>query len=107
MAFVRRSECVPKSLGSSPTLPIHSETRRGYCRVVILRSAPRRPVNKNIVIDRLVFVIAKCIQTCSPVAAEHLFAQASREPGSLLLRYSPRELHDIPNELEKILPVSH
>jgi hypothetical protein len=45
--LVRRSECVPKSRGSSPTLPIHSATRRAYCRVVILRSAPRRPVNKN------------------------------------------------------------
>ena len=38
---------VPNSLGSSPTLPIHSETRRAYWRVVMLRSGPRRPVNKN------------------------------------------------------------
>ena len=46
-AFVRRSECVPNSLGSSPTLPIHSDTSRAYWRVVIFRSGPRRPVNKN------------------------------------------------------------
>jgi tetratricopeptide (TPR) repeat protein len=31
---VRRSECVPNSLGSSPTLPIHSETRRAYCEAI-------------------------------------------------------------------------
>jgi hypothetical protein len=37
----------PEQLGSSPTLPIHSETSRAYWRVVILRSGPRRPVNKN------------------------------------------------------------
>ena len=45
--FVRRSECVPNSLGSSPTLPIHSDTSWAYWRVVTLRSGPRRPVNKN------------------------------------------------------------
>jgi hypothetical protein len=28
-------------------LPIHSDTSRAYWRVVILRSGPRRPVNKN------------------------------------------------------------
>jgi hypothetical protein len=33
--------------GSSPTLPIHSETRRAYWRVVILRLVPLWPVNKN------------------------------------------------------------
>jgi hypothetical protein len=47
VAFVRRGECVPNSLGSSPTLPIHSDTSRAYWRVVILRSGPRRSVNKN------------------------------------------------------------
>jgi hypothetical protein len=31
--LVRRSECVPYSLGSSPTLPIQSDTRRAYWRV--------------------------------------------------------------------------
>ena len=30
-----------------PTLPIHSDTRRVYWRVVMLRLGPRRPVNKN------------------------------------------------------------
>jgi hypothetical protein len=34
---VRRSECVPNNLGSSPTLPIHSDTSRAYWRVVMLR----------------------------------------------------------------------
>ena len=47
VALVRRSECVPKSLGSSPMLPIQSETSRAYCRVIILRLVPRWPVNKN------------------------------------------------------------
>jgi hypothetical protein len=32
---VRRREYVSNSLGSSPTLPIHSETRRAYWRVVM------------------------------------------------------------------------
>src|ERR1700694_4490629 len=32
VALVRRSECVPNSLGSSRTQPIHSETRRAYWR---------------------------------------------------------------------------
>ena len=36
-SFVRRSECVPNSLGSSPTLSIHSDTSRAYWRVVIPR----------------------------------------------------------------------
>ena len=30
-----------------PMLPIHSETSRAYWRVVILRSGPRWPANKN------------------------------------------------------------
>jgi hypothetical protein len=44
VAFVRRSGCVPNYLGSSPTLPIQSETRRAYWRVVMLRLGPRRPI---------------------------------------------------------------
>ena len=44
---MRRSECVPYSLGSSPTLPIQSDTRRAYWRVVMLFWGPRRPANKN------------------------------------------------------------
>src|SRR5450631_1376352 len=47
VALVRRSECVPYSLGSSPTLPIQSDTRRAYWRVVMLFWGPRRPANKN------------------------------------------------------------
>jgi hypothetical protein len=38
---VRRDQCVPNSPGSSPTLPIHSETKRAYWRVVILVWGPR------------------------------------------------------------------
>jgi hypothetical protein len=38
IAFVRRSECVPKKLGFSPMAPIHWETSRAYCRVVKHRS---------------------------------------------------------------------
>ena len=34
VAFVRRSECVPKSFGSSPVLAIHCERSREY-RVVM------------------------------------------------------------------------
>jgi hypothetical protein len=37
----------PEQSWSDPTLPIHSETRRAYWRVVMLVSGPRRPVNKN------------------------------------------------------------
>ena len=40
----RRSEWVPKRCGSRP---MHSETSRAYCLVVILLSEPRRPVNIN------------------------------------------------------------
>jgi GAF domain-containing protein len=45
--LVRRSECVPKSIGSRPMLAIHSERSRAYCRVVMQRPKPRRPVNRN------------------------------------------------------------
>jgi hypothetical protein len=38
---------VDHGLGSSPTLAIHSDTRRAYWRVVMLVLGPRRPVNKN------------------------------------------------------------
>src|SRR6266851_6872280 len=41
VALVRRSECVPKKLGSIPMLAIHWQTNRAYCRVVIGRSRPR------------------------------------------------------------------
>src|SRR6267143_1371019 len=41
--LVRRRECVPKKLGSSPMLAIHWQTSRAYCRVVIGRSRSRRP----------------------------------------------------------------
>src|ERR1700687_3013410 len=37
------SQIVP----GTPPLPIQSETRRAYWRVVMLVSGPRRPVNKN------------------------------------------------------------
>src|SRR5215472_13451298 len=47
VALVRRSECVPKKLGSSPMPAIHWETSRAYCRVVIGRSRPRRPPKRN------------------------------------------------------------
>src|SRR6266436_9128906 len=47
VALVRRSECVPKKLGSSPMLAIHWQTSRAYCRVVIGRSRPRRPPKRN------------------------------------------------------------
>ena len=40
VALVRRSECVPKKLGSSPMPAIHWQTSRAYCRVVIGRSPP-------------------------------------------------------------------
>src|SRR6266478_4083912 len=43
VALVRRSECVPKKLGSRPMLAIHWQTSRAYCRVVIGRFCPRRP----------------------------------------------------------------
>lgn len=33
VALVRRSECVPKNLGSNPILAIHPDTSRAYCRV--------------------------------------------------------------------------
>jgi hypothetical protein len=49
VALVRRNECVPKKLGSSPMLAIHWPTNRAYCRVVIGRSRPRRPnLSKNL-----------------------------------------------------------
>lgn len=41
------SKCVPRSLGSSTTLPIHSEARRAYWWVFILRSGPRWPVTRT------------------------------------------------------------
>jgi hypothetical protein len=44
---LRASQRMRPSLGSSPTLPIQSDTSRAYWRVVILRSGPRRPGNKN------------------------------------------------------------
>jgi len=34
VALVRRRECVPKTLGSSPMAPIHCPTKQAYCRVV-------------------------------------------------------------------------
>src|SRR6266404_2158207 len=48
VALVRRSECVPEKLGSSPMLAIHWQTSRAYCRVVIGRSRPRRPPKKEL-----------------------------------------------------------
>src|ERR1700674_5725890 len=62
VALVRRSECVPNSVGSSPMLAIHSDTNRAYCLVVMPRPDPRRPGKRNspgflfaalILIDRL------------------------------------------------------
>ena len=46
VAFVRRSECVPKLRGSKPTLAIHPARSRAYCRVVKLTLNPRRLVNR-------------------------------------------------------------
>src|SRR5437588_5433295 len=47
VAFVRRSECVPKICGSSPMPAIHSETRRAYCRVVMAPPGRLHLVNRN------------------------------------------------------------
>src|SRR6516165_12658188 len=62
VAFVRRSECVPQTCGSSPIATSQSASRRAYCRVVMLWSR-RRPSNRHwprflvgcrqILIDRL------------------------------------------------------
>jgi hypothetical protein len=45
--FRRRSECVPNGLGFSLTLPIHSDARCAYWRMIMLEFAPRRSVNKK------------------------------------------------------------
>src|SRR5438067_2964581 len=47
VALVRRNECVPKKLGSSPMLAIHSQTNRAYCRVMMGRCRPCRPPKRN------------------------------------------------------------
>jgi hypothetical protein len=44
---VRRSEWVPKSFESNPTLVIHSDTSRACCRVVMNRPSPRLSVNRK------------------------------------------------------------
>src|SRR5215472_16253297 len=62
VALLRRSECVPKKLGSNPMPAIHWLTNREYCRVVIGRSRPRRPQKRlprllvggcDVTVDRL------------------------------------------------------
>jgi hypothetical protein len=47
VALVRRSECAPKTCGSTPMLAIHFDTSRASCLVVMLRSGPCRPLNMN------------------------------------------------------------
>ena len=47
VAFARRSEWVPKMCESKPMPASHSETRRAYCLVAMLRRGSRRPVNKD------------------------------------------------------------
>src|SRR5262249_17349943 len=38
---------LPKSFESNPTLAIHSDTSRAYCRVVMHRPSPRLPMNRK------------------------------------------------------------
>lgn len=79
-----------------PTLPIHSETRRAYWRVVMLRPGPRWPVNKNspspcrwpLANHRLPGGSVRSIQIRQ--ADRFSFAKRSRDPPYIRLRRHPQ-----------------
>ena len=100
VALVRRSECVPKKRGSSPTLAIHWQISRAYRCVVMGRFRLRRPPKRN----SPDFFLALAINCQQRVPSRHQTADRRHPdspmggacaPSDLSGRYPARSPHPI------------